>query len=234
MTTDMRLLVEQKSGRNIFLERNIANTHGAKVVEKHYVQVLLYFGILYYNFGVQHSDIRLLYSKYPLPDGLLNVTSLLKLVYEALRFRNEAIALEFDMAENGIEHILPQLTEQTLNCAHMSGHFYETYLRPQLLSLIVPLHAITPLEQAYYCRMTQFVIRENILSRVGVVEGTGNCVAEPLEHAIGGEERDRKHLYRAHEAGDYRRGRQHATYHRPGCLRHVGIHRARSGCGLPA
>ena len=177
MTTDMRLLVEQKSGRNIFLERNIANTHGAKVVEKHYVQVLLYFGILYYNFGVQHSDIRLLYSKYPLPDGLLNVTSLLKLVYEALRFRNEAIALEFDMAENGIEHILPQLTEQTLNCAHMSGHFYETYLRPQLLSLIVPLHAITPLEQAYYCRMTQFVIRENILSRVGVVEGTGNCVA---------------------------------------------------------
>ena len=80
MTTDMRLLIEQKSGRNIFLERNIANAHGAKVVEKHYVQVLLYFGILYYNFGVQHSDIRLLYSKYPLPDGLLNVTSLLKLM----------------------------------------------------------------------------------------------------------------------------------------------------------
>ena len=177
MTTDMRLLVEQKSGRNIFLERNIANPHGAKVVEKHYVQVLLYFGILYYNFGVQHSDIRLLYSKYPLPDGLLNVTSLMKLIYEALRFRNEAIALEFDMAENGIEHILPKLTEQTLNCAHLSGHFYETYLRPQLLSLIAPLNAITPLERAYYCRMTQFVIRENILARVGVVEGTGNCVA---------------------------------------------------------
>lgn len=177
MTTDMRLLVEQKSGRNIFLERNIANLHGAKVVEKHYVQVLLYFGILYYNFGVQHSDIRLLYSKYPLPDGLLNVTSLMKLIYEALRFRNEAIALEFDMAENGIEHILPQLTEQTLNVEHKSGFFYETCLRPQLLSLIAPLHAITPLEHAYYCRMTQFVIRENILSRVGVVEGTGNCVA---------------------------------------------------------
>lgn len=177
MTTDLRLLVEQKSGRNIFLERGTANSQGAKVVEKHYVQVLLYFGILYYNFGVQHSDIRLLYSKYPLPDGLIGVTSLMKLVYEALRFRNEAIALEFDIAENGMEHVLPTITEQTLNVAHASGHFYDTYLRPQLLSLIQPLHTLTPLEHDYFCRMTQFVIRENIMSRVGVVEGTGNCVA---------------------------------------------------------
>lgn len=177
MTTDLRLLVEQKSGRNIFLERDMANSQGAKVVEKHYVQVLLYFGILYYNFGVQHSDIRLLYSKYPLPDGLIGVTSLMKLVYEALRFRNEAIALEFDIAENGMEKILPQMTEHTLNVARAGGHFYETYLRPQLLSLITPLHTLTPLEHDYFCRMTQFVIRENIMSRVGVVEGTGNCAA---------------------------------------------------------
>ena len=177
MTTDLQLLVEQKSGRNIFLERGTANSQGAKVVEKHYVQVLLYFGILYYNFGVQHSDIRLLYSKYPLPDGLIGVTSLMKLVYEALRFRNEAIALEFDIAENGMENILPQITEQTLNVAHAGGHFYDTYLRPQLLSLIMPLHTLTPLEHDYFCRMTQFVIRENIMSRVGVVEGTGNCMA---------------------------------------------------------
>lgn len=177
MTTDLRLLVEQKSGRNIFLERNLANSQGAKVVEKHYVQVLLYFGILYYNFGIQHSDIRLLYSKYPLPDGLIGVTSLMKLVYEALRFRNEAMALEFEIAENGMENILPMITEQTLNVAHAGGHFYETYLRPPLLSLIMPLHELTPLEHDYFCRMTQFVIRENIMSRVGVVEGTGNCVA---------------------------------------------------------
>ena len=177
MTTDLRLLVEQKSGRNIFLERDMANSEGAKVVEKHYVQVLLYFGILYYNFGVQHSDIRLLYSKYPLPGGLIGVTSLMKLVYEALRFRNEAMALEFDIAENGMENILPLITEQTLNVAHAGGHFYDTYLRPQLLSLITPLHSLTPLEHDYFCRMTQFVIRENIMSRVGVVEGTGNCVA---------------------------------------------------------
>lgn len=177
MTTDMRLLIEQKSGRNIFLEGFGVNRHGSKVVEKHYVQVLLYFGILYENFGVQHSDIRLLYSKYPLPNGLLSVTSLLKLVYEALRFRNEAIVLEFQMAEKGVGHVLPMLTERTLNTAHATGRFYETYLRPQLLSLITPLQSLTPLERAYFCRMSQFVIRENIMSRVGVVEGTGSCAA---------------------------------------------------------
>ena len=177
MTTDLRLLVEQKSGRNYFIERNFANNQGAKVVEKHYVQVLLYFGILYYNFGVRHSDIRLLYSKYPLPDGLVDVTSLMKLVYEALRFRNEAMAMEFDIAENGLEKTLPQITEQTLNTTHAKGFFYERYLRPKLLSLIMPLQTMSPLESAYFCRMAQFVIRENIMSRVGVVEGTGSCVA---------------------------------------------------------
>lgn len=177
MTTDFHLLVEQKSGRNMFIERNTKNGHGGKVVEKHYVQVLLYFGILYYNFQVQHSDIRLLYSKYPLPDGLLNVTNLMQLIYEALRFRNEAMALEFDMAENGLESILPQLTEKTLNVAHTGGFFYDNYLRPPLIAFLSPLHQLSPLAKAYFCRMTQFVIRENIMSRVGVVEGTGNCVA---------------------------------------------------------
>lgn len=177
MTADMRLLVEQKSGKNMYIERNIKNAHGSRVVEKHYVQVLLYYGILYYNFHVRHSDIRLLYSKYPLPDGLLGVTSLMQLIYEALRFRNEAIALEFDIAQNGMEHVLPMLTERTLNVAHASGFFYDNYLRPPLVSFLSPLHSLSPLEKAYFCRMTQFVIRENIMSRVGVVEGIGNCVA---------------------------------------------------------
>lgn len=209
MTTDLRLLVEQKSGRNIFLERKTKNAHGARVVEKHYVQVLLYYGILYYNFHVSEPDIRLLYSKYPLPDGLLGVTSLMQLVYEALRFRNEAMAVEFDIAENGMEHILPQLTERTLNTAHMGGFFYDVYLRPQLVSLLSPLHRLGTVERAYFCRMMRFVVRENIMSRIGVVEGVGGCMANlwnmplaekretgniytslTLEHASASSERD--------------------------------------------
>lgn len=177
MTTDLRLLVEQKSGRNIFLERSIRNCHGTLMVEKHYVQVLLYFGILFYNFNLSDTDIRLLYSRYALPDGLLSVANLMTLVYEALRFRNEAVALEFDIAERGLQHLLPLLTPETMNVNGMRDYFYERYLLPQLQEVLVPLQKMSPLEQAYFCRMMQFVIRENIMSKVGVNEGIGNSVA---------------------------------------------------------
>ncbi len=177
MTTDLKLLVEQKSGKNPLLDRNIRNAYGAQMQEKHYVQLLLYFGILYYNFHKSSTDIRLLYSKYPLPDGLMNVANLMKLVYEAIRFRNEAIALEFDMAHNGLDHILPQLTADNLNTEGKQDKFYNNWLRPQLDATLVPLQHLQPLERSYLCRMMQFAIRENLMSKVGVVEGTGNCVA---------------------------------------------------------
>lgn len=177
MTTDLKLLVEQKSGRNMHLERNTRNSHGGNVVEKHYVQLLLYYGILYYNFEQSTTDIRLLYSKYPLPGGLISVANLMKLVYEAIRFRNEAIAQEFDIAHNGFAHILPQLTSDTLNTEGASGFFYDRYLRPPLDATLDPLQNLEPLERQYFCRMMQFAIRENLMSKVGVVEGTGSSVA---------------------------------------------------------
>ncbi|MGI6242109.1 MAG: AAA domain-containing protein [Prevotella sp.] len=177
MTTDLKLLVEQKSGKNIFLERNSKNIHGAQTVEKHYVQLLLYFGVLYYNFEKSKPDIRLLYSKYPLPGGLMSVANLMKLVYEAIRFRNEAVAQEFDIAHNGFAHILPKLTTENLNTADVHSFFYDTYLRPQLDATLLPLQHLRPLERSYFCRMMQFAIRENLMSKVGVVEGHGNSVA---------------------------------------------------------
>ncbi len=177
MTTDLKLLVEQKSGRNIFLERGAKNSHGAAVVEKHYVQLLLYYGILYYNFPNSRPDIRLLYSKYPLPGGLMIVATLMKLVYEAIRFRNEAIAVEWHIAHEGVEDLLPLLTPETLNTTHQSGYFYDRYLLPPLQQLLAPLQQLQPLEKAYFCRMVRFAIRENLMSRVGVVEGTGSAVA---------------------------------------------------------
>ena len=176
MTTDLQLLVEQKSGRNMLIERP-DTTNGIKAVEKHYVQLLLYYGILYYNFHATRTDIRLLYSKYALPGGLLSVTRLMKLYYEAIRFRNEAVAQEFQIAEHGFAPYLPLLTADNLNVAGRCDFFYNNYLYPQLNAQLQPLAFLTPLEKAYFCRMMQFVIKENLLSKVGVVEGTGNCAA---------------------------------------------------------
>ena len=180
MTTDLKLLVEQKSGKNTFIKRKYKNPHGSLHVEKHYVQVLLYYGILQYNFQLspKNAHIQLLYSKYPLPDGLLEVEPLQTLIREAIRFRNQAVATEFWMAENGFDRILPLLTPQTLNIEKQSDNFYNRYLLPQLIEKLAPLHQLNDLERAYFTRMMTFVIKEQLVSKVGVQEGIGNSNAD--------------------------------------------------------
>ena len=180
MTTDFKLLVEQKSGKNIFIERKYKNPHGSLHVEKHYVQLLLYYGILQYNFQLspKNAHIQLLYSKYPLPDGLLEVEPLQKLIREAIRFRNQAVATEFWMADNGFDRMLPLLTPQTLNVEKQNDNFYNRYLLPQLTETLAPLHQLNDLERAYFTRMMTFVIKEQLVSKVGVQEGVGNSNAD--------------------------------------------------------
>ena len=180
MTTDLKLLVEQKSGKNTFIERKYKNPHGSLHVEKHYVQVLLYYGILQYNFQLspKNAHIQLLYSKYPLPDGLLEVEPLQKLIREAIRFRNQAVATEFWMADNGFDRMLPLFTPQTLNVEKQNDNFYNRYLLPQLTETLAPLHQLNDLERAYFTRMMTFVIKEQLVSKVGVQEGVGNSNAD--------------------------------------------------------
>lgn len=180
MTTDLKLLVEQKSGKNIFIERQYKNPHGSLHVEKHYVQLLLYYGILQYNFQLNPKDahIELMYSKYPLPNGLLEVEPLQKLIREAMKFRNQAVATEYWMAENGFHRLLPLLTPQVLNVEKQNDVFYQRYLLPQLTEVLAPLHQLSELERAYFTRMMTFVIKEQLVSKVGAQEGVGNSNAD--------------------------------------------------------
>lgn len=103
MTVDFRLLVEQKSGKNFFIESKRANIYNNRHIEKHYVQLLLYYGILRYNFNRSNSkvDIRLLYSKYPVEDGLLIVNYYRELFREAIKLRNQIVATEYHYAQEG-------------------------------------------------------------------------------------------------------------------------------------
>ena len=180
MTTDLKLLVEQKSGKNIFIERQYKNPHGSLHVEKHYVQLLLYYGILQYNFQLNPKDahIELMYSKYPLPNGLLEVEPLQKLIREAMKFRNQAVATEYWMAENGFHRLLPLMTPQVLNVEKQNDVFYQRYLLPQLTEVLAPLHQLSELERAYFTRMMTFVIKEQLVSKVGAQEGVGNSNAD--------------------------------------------------------
>ena len=180
MTTDLKLLVEQKSGKNIFIERQYKNPHGSLHVEKHYVQLLLYYGILQYNFQLNPKDahIELMYSKYPLPNGLLEVEPLQKLIREAMKFRNQAVATEYWMAENGFHRLLPLMTPQVLNVEKQNDVFYQRYLLPQLTEVLAPLHQLSELERAYFTRMMTFIIKEQLVSKVGAQEGVGNSNAD--------------------------------------------------------
>ena len=180
MTTDLKLLVEQKSGKNIFIERQYKNSHGSLHVEKHYVQLLLYYGILQYNFQLNPKDahIELMYSKYPLPNGLLEVEPLQKLIRKAMKFRNQAVATEYWMAENGFHRLLPLMTPQVLNVEKQNDAFYQRYLLPQLTEVLAPLHQLSELERAYFTRMMTFVIKEQLVSKVGAQEGVGNSNAD--------------------------------------------------------
>ena len=181
ITTDMALLVEQKAGKNMNIERNIRGRYGQHV-EKHYVQMLLYYAILANNFNVssRQIDMLLLYSKYKLPDGLIEVAPLQKLLREAIKLRNCIVADEFNIAQNGFQHILHDLTPETMNTEQCSGFFWERYLLPELDRITTPLQNMPPLEYAYFCRMATFVMKEQLLAKVGCANNAGSGSASDL------------------------------------------------------
>lgn len=180
MTTDKRLLVEQKSGANFYLQRNCRNRHGSLYIEKHYVQVLLYYGVLRYNFALRHHavDVRLLYSKFDADHGLLSVEMLQSLFAEAIALRNRIVSAEYFMAESGFQNVIDLLRPDVLNTEGANDSFYHTYLLPQLLAVSSPLALLSDVERTYFCRMMTFVLREQQLSKVGMQEGMGSSGAD--------------------------------------------------------
>jgi hypothetical protein len=75
-------------------------------LEPHYVQLLLYYGVLQHNFKLSNDrvNIRLLYSKYQPQDGLMVVAYYQKLFKEAIEYRNQLVAASFEIAKEGFEH----------------------------------------------------------------------------------------------------------------------------------
>lgn len=180
MTTDFRLLVEQKSGRNMNIE--YGRTAGGKGVqlEPHYVQLLLYYGVLRYNFqlGFDHTDMRLLYSKYPPKNGLVVVNFYQTLFREAIRLRNMIVAYDLKIALQGFESVLPELLPDTVNTAGAVSPFFMRWQLPQIESVTKPLQAVKELEREYLCRMMTFAYREQLYAKVGLQEGVSSCTAD--------------------------------------------------------
>ena len=151
MTSDMRLLVEQKSGKKWVGFR-----------EAHYVQVLLYYGVLRHNFQLDADsvDIRLLYSKYPASQGLLDVANNDALFREAIHLRNLIVAMEMKIARKGFSSVLSQLQPDVLLQRQEKSDFFHRYVRPEIERTLQPLHSLSATEQNYLERMVTFIFRE--------------------------------------------------------------------------
>lgn len=177
MTKDMHLLVEQKSGKNWHLEQPTSPTRLYQ--ENHYVQLLLYYGILHYNFHLpaDRIDIRLLYSRYPARQGLLVVNYYQELFHEAIRLRNRIVAQEIQIARQGFGTILPQLEVNTLNERQIQSTLFERFIRPQTEQILAPLKGLNEVEHDYMERMLTFVYREQLAQKTGTQEGQGGAIA---------------------------------------------------------
>ena len=157
MTSDMRLLVEQKSGKK---------WQGFR--EAHFVQVLLYYGVLRHNFQLDADsvDIRLLYSKYPASEGLLDVANNDALFREAIHLRNLIVAMEMKIAREGFASVLSQLQPDVLLQRPEKADFFQRYVRPQIEQTLQPLHSLSAAEQDYLERMVTFIFREQFAQRL--------------------------------------------------------------------
>ena len=197
MTGDMRLLVEQKSGRNMSLERGIPSGSQALQKEDHYVQLLLYYGILRYNFGrsADKTDIRLLYSRYPAEQGLLYVNFYRELFAEAIRLRNQIVATEYYIARRGFGRLLPSLTPQVVFKDVRQDGFFHRFVEPGVASLAGQLSGLSPLERAYYERMLTFVYAEQLASKVGTSDSQGGGAVADLWNMPLAEKREQGNIY---------------------------------------
>ena len=169
MTSDMRLLVEQKSGKR-----------WGNYSEAHYVQLLLYYGVLRYNFhlSADRLDIRLLYSRYPAREGLVAVNYYQQLFREAIRLRNRIVAQEVACARDGFRTVAHQLrADQLLEDPKRSAFFYR-YVYPEADRVLRAFGQLTEGERDYVERLLTFVFREQLAQKVGVQEGQGGAVAD--------------------------------------------------------
>lgn len=220
MSADMKVLVEQKSGKNWNIETHRRDRHGVQL-EDNYVQMLLYYGVLKYNFdlGKDRVNMHLLYSKYPPNEGLVAMNFYQGLFREAIKMRNRMVALDMFTADKGFATILPMLTPDVLNENKCTDTLYVRYQLPQLHALLGPLHNLTALEHDYFCRMMTFLFREQRVARLGLQEGIGSAAAD-LWNMPQAEKRETGNIYTglkivAKERSDPYRGFDMITLHAP-------------------
>lgn len=159
MQKDFQVLIEQKAGKR--------DEYHRRHKEDHFIQMMLYQGVLMYNFGQEtaHMQTFLLYSKYA--DGLLMEHFAENLFRESIKLRNYIVHNEMQLGDGAIGEIVDSLSTDLLNELQIGGKLWNDYQEPQLQTAINTLKRCTPLERAYFNRFFTFVSKEQILSKTG-------------------------------------------------------------------
>ncbi len=159
MQKDFQVLIEQKAGKR--------DEYHRRHKEDHFIQMMLYQGVLMYNFGQETANMQtfLLYSKYA--DGLLIEHFAENLFRESIKLRNYIVHNEMRLGEGAIGEIVDSLSTDLLNELQIGGKLWNDYQEPQLQTAINTLKRCTPLERAYFNRFFTFVSKEQILSKTG-------------------------------------------------------------------
>ncbi len=166
---DFSVLIEQKSGKAGYVHCAPPEAP-PKPAEQHYVQMFLYMAILKYNFrGAFEKNTHtpqsfLLYSKYLQP--LLPMSFSKDLLLRAVRLRNLIAAQDMKLARDGFD-ILNDLTAEKLCTKEISQNLWQPYIRPQLESVLHPIHNAEKTERLYVLRLLRFLAREHIFSKLG-------------------------------------------------------------------
>ena len=169
LQADMRVLVEQKSGKAAFVPGHDANDT-PHYKEQHYIQMLLYMAIVKYNYRKQYEENKqelhsfLLYSKYEHP--LVGLGFAPELLFRALMLRNLYVVQENELRNGGLVDLMMQNPEH-FNEKRVEGVLWQVYQRPRIEGFLSRFQCASPLERAYFLRFYSFVALEHKLSKVG-------------------------------------------------------------------
>lgn len=179
MQRDMASFIEMKSGKGD--EYSIRNKVEPK--ENNKVQMLLYQAVLEYSMKMNHHRVKayLLYTRYPL---LYPARPSWAMVRRVINLRNRIVADEYGIQlHNSLEYTaskLQAIQADTLNERGLQGRFWEQYLRPSIDRFSNDLSALSPLEQAYFYALYNFITKELYTSKSGDVDHEGRTGASAL------------------------------------------------------
>lgn len=156
---DFKVLIEQKSGKK--------DEYNKRHKEDHFIQMMLYQGVLMYNFGKATEDMQtfLLYSRYT--DGLMIEHFTNGLFRESIKLRNMIVCNEMAFSEGAISKVTENIDTGLLNELQLHNRLWNDYQEPELYRTIQTLKHCPPLEKAYFQRFFTFISKESVLSRTG-------------------------------------------------------------------